>query len=124
MLIFCAMYILCNLSYIMSSLHTLWLPPSRWERGLVATLPLQDMLGCALLGLELLLLAGLAILCFLKVEPGLQNMINQELIVKPGGALFDIWAEPPIQPIFKVNLRLFTLCLDIPFMPGVCVQCD
>ena len=56
------------------------------------------------LGVELIILACLGILSLVTVEPGLQSMINGELIVKPGGALYNIWAEPPIQPIFKVTL--------------------
>ncbi len=31
-----------------------------------------------------------------------RNRINDELKVRPGGALYHLWAEPPIHPILKV----------------------
>ena len=76
------------------------------------------------LAVEMLILAGLGILSLLNIESALQNIINRELIVRAGGALFDIWSEPPIQPIFKVTFSaLFILSDWLPFA-GVCVQRD
>ena len=62
----------------------------------------------AILAAELLILASLGILSLLGIESTLQNIINKELIVRTKGALFDIWSEPPIQPIFKVSTASVT----------------
>ena len=32
----------------------------------------------------------------------LRSLVNMELIVRKSGDLFNIWAEPPIQPLLKV----------------------
>ena len=73
---------------------------------------------------EMLILAGLGILSLLNIESALQNIINRELIVRAGGALFDIWSEPPIQPIFKVTSSVLRILTDLVPIVGVCVQRD
>ena len=58
------------------------------------------------LGVEMMILATIGLLGFFNLESVLQNIINRELIVRRDGALFDIWSEPPIQPIFKVMVSV------------------
>ena len=36
------------------------------------------------------------------IDEVLRNLVNMELIVRKSGDLFNIWAEPPIQPLLKV----------------------
>ena len=62
---------------------------------------------------EMMILPVLGILSLLNIESALQNIINRELIVRAGGALFDIWSEPPIQPIFKVAALVAYILTDL-----------
>ena len=70
------------------------------------------------LALESILLLGLGGLSFVYLPAILRwligsvfdcfdhrSAVNSELIIRQGGDLFDLWAEPPIQPLLKVLSR-------------------
>ena len=53
-----------------------------------------------------ILLCGIA--SFMYLGGWIQNMINQSLVTSPTNDLFELWKNPPVQPILSLYLFNYT----------------
>ena len=65
-------------------------------------------LAVALFSLEWICIICSGILSYLYMGNWIQNMINQSLVTSPQSDLFEMWKNPPVQPILSVYLFNYT----------------
>ena len=65
-------------------------------------------LAVAIFSLEWIFIISSGIFSYLYMGKWIQNMINQSLVTSPQSDLFEMWKNPPVQPILSVYLFNYT----------------
>ena len=65
-------------------------------------------LAVAIFSLEWIFIVSSGIFSYLYMGKWIQNMINQSLVTSPQSDLFEMWKNPPVQPILSVYLFNYT----------------